>query len=344
MNPDWLALLQQSGAQIDEHGADVQDFGNPLEELRAARDATVIAPLTHLGLIRIAGDDAVDYLQNLTSNDVKKLPADQAEFNSLNSAKGRMVASLLTWRDDSDLMLLLSRDLQAPVQKKLTMYILRSKVKLTDASGEQRLLGLAGSQAAALLEGAGLPVPAADMGITRMSGGSVIRLSAQRFMLVVDAASTPALWQTLSAGARPVGTAAWRWLDIQAGIPRVSLPTQEQFVPQMINFDALGGLSFTKGCYPGQEVVARTRYLGKIKRRMFLAHADICPPAGTALFAPSTLEQACGNVVDAVAAPDGGFDLLAVIQIPCVEAGAVHLGALDGPTVQIRTLPYSLPE
>jgi hypothetical protein len=262
----------------------------------------------------------------------------------LNSAKGRMVASLLTWREEGGLMALISRDLQAPVQKKLTMYILRSKVKLTDATDELPLLGLSGSQAPALLEAIGASVPQGDLDMTRFAGGSVIRLSAQRFLLVLTAAAAPGIWQTLSAQAQPVGSQAWRWLDIQAGLPRISLPTQEHFVPQMVNFDALGGLSFTKGCYPGQEVVARTRYLGKIKRRMFLAHADICPPPGTAIYAPSTAEQSCGNVVDATPSPEGGFDLLAVIQIPCVEAGPVHLTTQDGPSLTIRPLPYSLPE
>lgn len=344
MNSDWQSLLHTSGAQMGRIGEDVKDFGNPAQELLAARDGTVLAPLTHLGLIQVAGDDAVDYLQNLTSNDVKKLPANKAEFNSLNNAKGRMMASLLTWRDDGSLLLQLSRDLEAAVQKKLSMYILRSKVKLADVTDQRPLLGLAGNDAATLLAKLGAAVPESDLDITRFSGGSVIRLGAQRFMLVLDADSAPTVWQTLSADARPVGTDAWRWLEIQAGIPRVSLATQEHFVPQMINYDVLGGLCFTKGCYPGQEVVARTRYLGKIKRRMFLAHADICPPAGTAIFAPPTAEQACGNVVDAVASPEGGFDLLAVIQIPCVEAGAVHLGAQDGPTLQVRPLPYALPE
>jgi hypothetical protein len=344
MNSNWQTLLHTSGAQIGESGADVKDFGDPAQELLAARDGTVVAPLTHLGLIQVAGDDAVDYLQNLTSNDVKKLPVDMAEFNSLNSAKGRMMASLLTWRDDGTLLLQLSRDLQAAVQKKLSLYILRSKVKLSDVTDARPLLGLAGKHAAALLETLGASAPEADLGIARFAGGSLIRLAAQRFMLVLDTASAPAVWQALSAGAKAVGTDAWRWLEIQAGIPRVSLATQEHFVPQMINYDVLGGLSFTKGCYPGQEVVARTRYLGKIKRRMFLAHADICPPVGSAIYAPLTAEQACGNVVDAVASPEGGFDLLAVIQIPCVEAGAVHLGAHDGPTLQIRPLPYALPE
>ncbi len=344
MNPEWQTLLQQSGAQMGQGDQGVQDFGDPAREILAARDATVVAPLTHLGLIRVAGADAVEYLHNLTSNDVKKLPADKAEHNSLNSAKGRMVASLLTWRDDGGLMALISRDLQGPVQKKLAMYILRSKVKLTDATDEMPLLGLSGAQAPALLEAIGASLPQGDLDLTRFAGGSVIRLSAQRFLLVLTAAATPGIWQTLSTKAQVVGSLAWRWLDIQAGLPRISLPTQEHFVPQMVNFDALGGLSFTKGCYPGQEVVARTRYLGKIKRRMFLAHADTCPAPGSAIYAPSTAEQSCGNVVDATPSPEGGFDLLAVIQIPCVEAGPVHLGALDGPSLQIRPLPYGLTE
>lgn len=344
MSPHWQSLLQQSGARPVAETGDIADFGDPAAELLAARDDTVVAPLSHLGLIRVAGEDADEFLHNLTSNDVKKLPADSAEWNSLNSAKGRMLASLLTWRGDGDLFVALSRDLQGAIQKKLSMYILRSRVKLADATDDRPLVGISGVGAAALLESQGLGVPGADLGLARTANGTVIRLAPSRFLLLLNGDTAEGVWRGLSAGARPVGTTAWRWLDIRAGLPRVSQPTQEQFVPQMLNFDALGGLSFTKGCYPGQEIVARTHYLGKIKRRMFLAQANICPAPGTPIFAPSTGDQACGHVVDAVASPDGGYDLLAVIQTPCVEAGAVHLESQAGPALAIGHLPYSLPE
>ena len=340
MNPAWQTLLQENGARIAMN--DVTDFGNPEAELQAARDGTVIVPLTHLGLIRAAGEDAAEFLHNLTSNDVKKLGAESAQYSSLNTPKGRMLASFLIWREDGGYVLQLSSDIQAAIHKKLSMYVLRSKVKLTDPGAELVVAGLAGPQAAALLQSLGASVPDANMGVRPFPGGTVVRLGDARFLLALRAETAAEAWKTLAAGARPAGSPVWRWLDIRAGIPRISQPTQEEFVPQMTNLDLVGGVSFTKGCYPGQEIVARTRYLGKIKRRMFLAHADSAPAIGAHVFAPETGEQACGMVVDAVPSPAGGVDMLAVIQISCAEAGGIRVESPAGPLLTLQSLPYAL--
>jgi folate-binding protein YgfZ len=135
----------------------------------------------------------------------------------------------------------------------------------------------------------------------------------------------------------------WRWLGIRAGVPVIVAATQDQFVLQAANWDLLGGVSFQKGCYTGQEIIARTQYLGRLKERMHLFHVDgPPPPPGTRLFGAVFGDQACGTVVDAAAAPESGSDLLAVLQMTALD-GPLHVGAPDGPVLAPRPLPYSLP-
>jgi hypothetical protein len=145
-----------------------------------------------------------------------------------------------------------------------------------------------------------------------------------------------------------VGATVWSLLGIRAGVPQVYGATTEAFVPQMINLHSIEGVSFRKGCYTGQEVVARMQYLGKLKRRMFLAHVDgsVAPKAGDELFSRETESgQGTGKVVDAQPAPQGGYDLLAVIHIAAVEAGsAIQLQDQNGPLLQFQPLPYTVDE
>lgn len=342
MNASWQTFLADHGALFSSDDA-VRFNDNPQADVALAADGTVVVPLVHLGAIRASGEDSATFLHNLLSNDVKKIGAADAQFSSFNSPKGRMLASLLLWRDGPDYVLALSADIHAAMLKKLSMYVLRSKVKLSDDGAGTVLIGLAGRQAVSALEVAGLSVPT-NARTTTSGVATVIRLDDNRFIVAAPNAALPALWQGFTAaGARPAGTAAWQWLDIQAGLPLVSAPVQEEFVPQMINFDLIDGISFTKGCYPGQEIVARTRYLGKLKKRMFLIHGEgDVPSAGTDLYAPDFGDQSAGKIVSAAPAPNGGFDALAVLQISSAEAASAQLGAPDGPVLQFKTLPYAL--
>ena len=155
----------------------------------------------------------------------------------------------------------------------------------------------------------------------------------------------PALWQKLSTDAQPAGSPCWDWLNIRAGIPVILPQTQEQFVPQMANLDLIGAVNFKKGCYPGQEIVARMQYLGKNKRRMYLAHvyAETAPQAGNELFSMEMEGQSCGMVVNAQPSPNGGYDMLAVVQIASHDTFPVHLGALTGARLEFNPLPYPIP-
>jgi folate-binding protein YgfZ len=339
MTQDWTDFLTRQGAQ--DGG---ENFGDLPAELEAARNGTVFAPLADFGLIRASGEEAASFLHNLLTNDVKNLAPDAARFAGLCTAKGRLIASFHFWHDrNDDLLLMLSADILPGILKKLSMYILRSKVKLSDASEERVLIGVAGLGAeAALLElGAAIPFP---LQVVPFEHGQAVRLDERRLVLSVDPAAAPAVWQKLATKARPVGTAAWRWLEIAAGQPRVVATTQEAFVPQMANFEtpAVGGVSFTKGCYPGQEIVARAQYLGKVKRRMYRARLENAVAPGTDVYAPETGEQHCGEIAAIAPAPEGGYEALVVVQSSCAESGEVRVGAPNGPRLDFGVLPYAI--
>ncbi|AYH44758.1 folate-binding protein YgfZ [Azoarcus sp. DN11] len=344
MNTLWTEFLVREGATLEGSGI---RFNAPETEVRAVESGTVVVPLVHLGLIRCAGDDSVSFLHNLLSNDVKKLGPQAAQWSSFNTPKGRMLASLLLWNDGTGQMIATSADVQQMLQKKLSMYVLRSKVKLADATPDIALIGVSGAAADALLAGTGIAAPLAPM--TQSVSGELrcIRLDQRNLVLAVPAAAAPEVFAKLAAGgAAKAGTAAWQLAMIRAGLPLITAATQEEFVAQMLNFEVIGGVSFNKGCYPGQEIVARTQYLGKLKKRMYHVHvpADAAPVAGADLFTPEFGEQSAGKLVNVAAAPEGGFEALAVMQISCAEAGEVHLGSPRGPQLQFLDLPYALPE
>ena len=339
MSTEWTTFLADAG-----FNAERGDFGDAAGELCAVRDAVVVAPLVDLGLIRASGPDAADFLHNLLTNDVTGVGATTARFAGFCTAKGRLLATLLIWRDGDDLLLLLPKDIHAVILKKLSMYILRSKVKLTDASEQFALIGFScrGAVPPGLTFetlsaiGEGQAGPACE--------GRGIGLEATRWLIAVPAESAGQCWNALSSQARPVGLAAWQWLEIAAGKPRVVAATQEAFVPQMLNMElpAVAGVSFTKGCYPGQEIVARTQYLGKVKRRMYRASLGVPIPPGTHVYAPESGDQHCGAIVSVAPSPAGGYEALVCAQSAAVEAGEVHVERIDGPPLGFLPLPYPL--
>lgn len=331
MNSNWQDFLGARGAHFDQ--AVVSDFGDLAAELAAARDATIVAPLLHLGLIECAGDDARTFLHNQLTSDVNHLDPAAAQHAGWCTAKGRLLASFLLYRHEAGYRALLSADLLKATQKRLQMYVLRSKVNLADLGDGQVVVGVAGANAAAALTHAGLPAPGKVLACAAFADGVVIHLDATRFVVAVSSAAAQTLWSTLAERARPVGTPAWRWLDVEAGLPLITDATREAFVPQMIDFDKIGAVSFHKGCYPGQEIVARTQYLGKVKRHLYRIHADNVVVAGSAIYAPQNPEHPCGMIANAAPAPDGGYRALAVIQEGFVAANELALGAADGPRV-----------
>lgn len=336
MNDSWQLGLEAFGATVTY--GEIQHFGDPARELDAAANATVVADLSSLGLIQVSGPDALTFLQGQLTQDVAKINEERAAYAGYCSSKGRLLAHFLAWKSDDSYFLQLPRELIGPIQKRLKMYVLRSKAVLADVSETSIRFGVAGRDAAALITSVFGTAPLQPMDTARTPTATVIALPDRRYQILVSGDASE-LWQTLTQRAQAVGGPAWRWLRIRAGIPEIYASTQEQFVPQMVNDDLIGAVSFQKGCYTGQEIVARLHYLGKAKRRMVGAHLDTheTPRPGEAIYGERLPGQAIGMLVDAAAAPQGGWDLL--ISIPIDEnADSVHqFKAPGGPRISVSS-------
>jgi folate-binding protein YgfZ len=312
-------------------------------DLTAARSGSIIASLDHLAVLQFGGEDAEAFLQGQLTCDVHKIGTQSSTYGAYCSPKGRMLASFLLWREEAGFCMALTRDIAASVTKTISRFVLRAKVRIWDASGSIALLGAAGPQAENALRSLAPELPGRPHEVSRFSGkGTVIRLRDGRFVLAAAPAIAPELRQRLGGALHVTGARAWRWLDIRNGVPWITAATQDRLVPQMANFELIGGVSFDKGCYAGQEIVARAQHLGKVKRRMFLANATAPAAAGDDLFSEDLGDQASGTVVNAEASPDGGYDMLAVVQSSSQEVSPVHLRSLDGPALRFLPLPYTV--
>ena len=293
--------------------------------------------LQHLGVIRAEGEDAAVFLQGQLSNDVQLLPVGQARLAAFLSAKGRMQASFIVIkRSASEFWLLTSRDVLAATLKRLSMFVLRAKVKMSDASEAVQLVGLAGDT---------VPAEARTLApwqTVQLGDASVVRLFAasgeSRALLAAPAGSAlPA-----SVAQSPaLDAAAWQLSLVQAGVPLITQPVVDAFVPQMVNFESVDGVSFKKGCYPGQEVVARSQFRGTLKRRMYRVAASEAVSVGQEVFLASDAEQPVGTVVQTAPAAQGGYEALVSMRIDA-STEALHLGSSSGPGLQLLSLPYTL--
>lgn len=345
---NWLHFLHAQGAVIEE-GRVLHFTTNDAEEKRHALNQHVLCDLTHYGLIQVSGEDAENFLQNQFCNDVRLVSDLQSQLNAYCNPKGRALAFFRLFKRDNQFYLRLPQEILEPTLKRLRMFVLMSKVKLEDASNGLMRIGLAGPQAGQLLRNALNILPAEVDAVSHVQGVTVIRVPGEpaRFEIYGNLQDIKTLWEKLGTETTPVGHGSWELLEIHAGIPEILPETVEAFVPQMINLQAIHALSFKKGCYPGQEIVARMHYLGKLKRRMFLAHVetDTPPHPGESLFAAeSGSGQGVGKVVRAQTAPDGGTDLLAVIEISSAEERTLHLKNEAGPLMNLVNLPYSVEE
>ena len=300
--------------------------------------------LSHFGLIRFSDEGAQDFLHNQLTCDVDALKPGRSTYGAYCTPKGRVLASFLLWRAEQGFFMQLPSLLREPIQKQLSKYILRSKVKAADATTEWMLAGVMGKDAAALVQRVAGQAPQAVHEVVHAPTVMAIRLPGDRFEIAVTRDKAPAVLETLAAGAGKADAEQWQREIIRAGVPVILPPTQEEFVPQMINLDLIGGVSYDKGCYPGQEIVARMHFRGTLKQRMYLANiaAGEQPLPGEKLFSPAFGEQACGTVVNAARSPEGGHDLLAVLQISAADRGNLHWKSPDGPPLKVLPLPYSV--
>jgi folate-binding protein YgfZ len=342
MHPVWRDHLTASSARIDEDG--IPRFPDPGTD---AADGCRLFDLSHLGLLAVRGEDAFGFLQGQLSNDLRELSESHVQWSSHCSQKGRMLANFLVARVGDTFYLQLPAERVPDLLKRLRMFVLRSRVTIEEASDDLVRIAIAGDCAATAASACALPVPELENGLAVVDGIAVIRLPGHTPRIEIIGPPEPlrAHWDAMSAYGAPANTDAWTLLDIRAGIPSVYNETADTFVPQMANMQLIDGVSFHKGCYTGQEIVARMQYLGKLKRRMYIGEveSDTPPHPGDALFSPdSNSQQGSGTVVAASPIDSGRYALLAVVEIKAAESGEVRLSE-DGPPVRLAAPPYGFP-
>jgi folate-binding protein YgfZ len=288
--------------------------------------------LTDWGVIRAHGAEAATFLHSQLTQDIEGLGSNQARLAGYCSPKGRLLASFIVWRPAPDEVLLAcSADVLAPTLKRLSMFVLRAKCKLSDASAERALYGVVGDA---------LPLPPAAGAVEGDADRTLIRLPD------VEGHARALLIQPADAAAPdlpPIDLATWNWLEVRSGIARIVAPTVEQFVPQMVNLEVVGGVNFKKGCYPGQEIVARSQYRGSVKRRAMLFDSDAELQPGQEVFHSDDPGQPAGLVANAARGPAGTSSALVEVKLAALAGGSWHAGSADGPVLRPLPLPYPLP-
>jgi folate-binding protein YgfZ len=298
------------------------------------------------GLLRVSGEDAASFLQGQTTCDVHALAQGAAGIGALCTPKGRVFASFRLLRTEQGFYLLLVAELAAAVCKRLKMYVLRSKVMLEDLTPSFGLLGLIGAGVDAVLADAGLPVPPEPATGRELEDGFVLSVAAGRALVAAapDALSRFRPWREKQLPG--ASDNLWRLKEIEAGYPDVAAAISEEFLPQMLNLDILGGIGFKKGCYTGQEIVTRTHYLGQVKRRMFrltCAHEGIELLPGTPIVAALDADvKNAGQIVTAAAATAVLSEVLAVLGMEYMGSRNLHVGGIDGPKAEWLALPYAI--
>jgi tRNA-modifying protein YgfZ len=298
-----------------------------------------VAELSHLGVIRAVGADAATFLQGQLTQDVVSMGLDTARLTAFCNAKGRMQASFVVFKrqnenSDDELLMVCSADILAQTLKRLNMFVMRAKVKLSDARADFRLYGVAGDAI-----NTGAACARIHWSKHDFEGQNRVFLypgaGVERVLCCVPADAPPPVGADL-----PINT--WNWLEVQSGIAMISQPIFEAFVPQMLNYESVGGVNFKKGCYPGQEVVARSQFRGTLKRRAYVVRAEGEPHIGQEVFHSSDTDQPCGLVAACAANPSGGFDAIVSMQTSAASGGALTLGGPQGVALQLQILPYPL--
>lgn len=298
-----------------------------------------VAPASKLGIIKVEGADAASFLQGQLTQDFVLLKPNEARLAAFCSAKGRMQASFVGFKrskDDgeSEILLVCSLDVLPATLKRLSMFVMRAKAKLTDATGDFSIYGLAGSAAQGLGLDVGTPWAAAQI-------GAAVAIAQYPAITVPRA-----LWIGPKGEGAPGGAVLsellWDWSEVQSGIATISVKIVDAFVPQMLNYESVGGVNFKKGCYPGQEVVARSQFRGSLKRRAYLVHGEAPMVAGDEVFASTDAEQPCGTVAQAAVSPAGGFDAIVSMQVAAAAAGGLTLSSASGTKLELLALPYAL--
>lgn len=317
MNSNWRNFLQQQDAVFDADR--VLHFGNTAPGLPAGSPMAIIADLSgDYGLIAADGPEARSFLQGQLSTNVPALTPTRSQFSSWSNVKGRVVTTLRVLDRDGHILLVLPKPLTARVLKRLSLYMLRAKVSLADISDMLVQFGLAGTKATELLAACDLSAPSEINAVTNTQGVRLVRLhgATPRYAVIGEAPQLQRLWTQLKDhGAYPAGSDTWTVLRTVAGEPELHPETSEHFVAQMLGLEELGAVHFNKGCYLGQEVIARAHYRGAVKRHLHRAECN-----STAILRPgmeiqaTSDKQPVGEIVDACRDTSGEWQLLIVLK------------------------------
>jgi len=342
MNKDWQTFLLEQGGVFDEGVLKSIDGNDAYPDL----SQTYLCDLSNLGLIKASGEDVQIFLHGQFTNDLNQVTPNTSQLSSYCNPKGRMLSIFRVFMQDDDYFLLMRRDVIEPVLKRLTMFKLMAKVELTDVSDELVIFGIAGPNADSILKENNLPVPdEIDLSIQE-NKVTIIRIQSEssRLIFISSPENAATIWKLLSNILTKSTSNVWNLHDICNGVAQVTAETSEAFIPQMVNLELIGGVNFQKGCYPGQEIVARTHYLGKPNRRMYRISIDTntCPLPGTNIFSAKDGEQPVGKIVSAQNSSHDSCDALAVLRTEKENDDELHLESLTGPKVTTLKLPYSL--
>jgi hypothetical protein len=314
------------------------------EDFQRLGDGPVLCRLADQSVLEFEGADAQAFLQSQTTPDIGAMTLQSWQLGGYCTPKGRLLAVFQAWRYESGLRWLLPSAIAPAIARRLAMYVLRAKLRVRDGSADWAAYGVVGTNGAQALRQAGMALPAAAWQAGPIDGGGVVAAlpvgsgCAERWLCVLPAAREAHWLQALGALPR-AAPGLWWWTQIDAAVPCVFAETSELFVPQTLNLEVLGGVNFRKGCYPGQEIVARSQYLGKLRRRLALAHAPDLGPGPDIYTAGKT--DPVGRIVMAASAPGGGWDLLFECAVD-LTGSQLMAGAADAPPLQLRALPYAI--
>lgn len=343
MNSEWRAFLESAGAEFEEER--ISGFGNPEQERHVVSSGDIMCDLSHLAVLEVAGEESGDFLQNQFTNDIAALEPGESQLDGWCTPKGRLVALFQVVRTEGNRFLLLfPAELLESTQKRLQMFVMRSRVTITDLSAGVIRIGVSGPDSEKQLASINGTVPEEIDGAVTNGNTTIVRLHPAlypRFMVLTDLENGKKIWSHLDVQATPISNRPWQLLDIRAGIPSIVQETQESFIPQMVNLQTINGLSFTKGCYPGQEVVARMEYLGKLKRKMYriTLQQGALPQSGDPLYSStSSSAQGAGEIVSIERDGDGVWEGLAVIETAIAESGDVTFGEDGSTAVTVQPL------
>jgi len=349
MNNDWKNYLLQSGATHDDRGLFI--FDESFADARIAEDSNVICDLSHFSTVVIAGADAAEFMQGQFTNDVNKVDDQHSQISAFCNNKGRMIANFRLFKYQQNYFISIRQDLVDKSIEHLQNYVLRAQVAIQDVSQQLVHLGISGRDAGAILADF-IDNPGTDVdSLSQNEDYIAIRAagSIPRYEIFCSPEKAIALWQAVTENTSTdkvtmVNSDYWDLLDIRNGIPFIDSNTSEEFVPQMANMELINGVSFEKGCYTGQEIVARTHYLGKQKRRTYpiSIKSHTMPKTGDHLATETSTEnQYTGTLVTIYQTATDDYEALAVIQIKSVEEGRLKLKHVDA-DISVMDIPYSL--